>query len=68
MSGAIEHRTPCDACANLHASPSDCAYPRLRAMFGDISADEDRFLRWMAGWDLWTLDNFASLTRKIKNG
>lgn len=57
----IEKRVDCEWCGNLHASPDDCNYPTLRAIFGDVSADEDRFLRWMAHWDLWTVEQFMRL-------
>ncbi len=61
----------CDVCGNLHVGgpfARPCHYDELRAAFGaiELSPDEDRILRWLAGvGDRFTVDAFLSMFRKL---
>lgn len=55
----------CTDCGNRHPA-GECEYPRLvaaakHATCRDLSPDEDRFLRWLAGWDRSSIEAMMSL-------
>lgn len=51
----------CRDCGLRHSSPASCRFPGFRARFGELTDEQDRFLRWMAGWDQWTADRFMEI-------
>lgn len=63
-----------DRCADCRCYHSDldgrtirvCKYPGMRALFDDVTQAEDRFLRWMAGWDEDSVESFKSLLRRFR--
>lgn len=74
MSDTSHHRndlpshlwSDCDLCGLRHSSPDRCFYPLMRKCFGDLTEDQERFLRWMAAWDHWTVETFLSLLKLPK--
>lgn len=48
--------------------PHRCLYDRLRAALGDIepTAEQDRILRWLAGWDEATVEPIATLCERLR--
>lgn len=32
----------------------------------DLTEDEDRLIKWIAGWDLWTAQQFVQIIKKCR--
>lgn len=32
----------------------------------ELTAEEDRFIKWIAGWDLWTVQQFLQIIKKCR--
>lgn len=58
---------PCPTCQSLHPTRK-CFYVDFLAALGplDPTPEEDRLLRWLAGWDSSTRDAFVSLVIKLQ--
>lgn len=33
----------------------------------ELTDDEERFIQWIAGWDIWTIQNLVHLFNKCRN-
>ena len=56
----------CEDCNLRHATADGCRYPALRQEFGELSDQEDRFLRWVAAATWLEQRNLLSLIQRAK--
>jgi hypothetical protein len=58
----------CPKCGQRHVGRRPCYYDDLKIALGDLelSEREERYLRWLAGWDWETRDVFVELFKRLR--